>query len=82
MREAFQIRTEDLKPGDIVRVHQGKRPGRRGPKGRQKIKHGTVLKVYDRFILLQLPGWKESFLIPDIIAGYVRIELLEGRKAI
>ena len=64
-------------PGDRVRVILPELKG-----NKKVIRHGRVVEVYERFILVQLrEGWRECVNVGTIIAGEARIELLEGRKA-
>lgn len=73
----------NVRPGDRVRVTL---PGIRGLKntagrGRggkwaKRRYTGRVLEVYEPFVLVQLPAWKESVNIGTIVAGDASIEVL------
>lgn len=60
----------EYKPGDMVRVTWDR--------GQQR--QGRVLRVYERFILIQFPRWRECVNIATLISGDVKIELVERRK--
>lgn len=76
-----------IKPGARVRVDLPALPGLKttaetGIGGRwvKRRYKGEVLQVYERFILVQLPGWRECINVGSIIAGEAQIELLERGK--
>lgn len=78
----------DVVPGDRVQVTL---PGIRGLKntagrGRggkwaKRRYTGRVLQVHERYILVQLPAWKECVNVGTLISGEASIELLERRQA-
>lgn len=73
-----------LKPGDRVRVTLPSIPGLKKTgesRWTKRVYTGRVLRVHDRYILIQLPGWKECVNVGTLISGEAQIELLEGRKA-
>jgi hypothetical protein len=79
----------DIAPGDRVRVTlpvlkgvngEGE-IGKKGVGRRGKRQHtGRVLQVHERYILVQLPGWRECVNVGTVIAGEAQIELLERGK--
>jgi len=79
----------DIDPGDRVRVTlpvlkgvngEGE-IGKKGVGRRGKRQHtGRVLQVHERYILVQLPGWRECVNVGTVIAGEAQIELLERGK--
>lgn len=64
-----------LTPGDQVEV---KLVPIKGVKTRQC--EASVLQVYKRFVLVQLPQWKECVNLGAVLAGDEDIKLLEGEK--
>lgn len=79
--------TKGIKPGDRVRVTLPGIPGLKSNsaqgRGKSRRTHtGRVLQVHERYILVQLPAWKECINLGTIIAGEAWIALLEGRQAV
>ncbi len=73
-----------IKPGDKVRVTLPAIPGlKKTEESRwtKRVYTGRVLEMHERFVLVQLPGWRECVNVGTVIAGEAQIELLEGRKA-
>ena len=72
-------------PGDRVRVTLPSIPGLKSDsapgRGKSRRTHtGLVLQVHKRYILVQLPGWRECVNVGTVIAGEAQIELLERGK--
>lgn len=66
---------QKLKKGDLVTIIEHvPRYGGRGP----RILKGRVLYLHKRYIVIQFPNYRESFLTADIIAGKVKIERREA----
>lgn len=62
---------QKLKKGDLVTIIEYvPNYGGRGP----RILKGRVLYLYKRYIVIQLPKYRESFLTADIITGLVKID--------
>ena len=62
---------QKLKKGDLVTIIEHvPRYGGRGP----RILEGKVVYMHKRYIVIQLPKYRESFLTADIIAGLVKIK--------
>ena len=57
-----------FKKGDRVRVSY--KPINKG----KRVKYGRVVKLYEYFILIQLKGFKESYLYQSIRCGDIKIE--------
>lgn len=71
-------------PGDKVQITLPSIPGLKKTSESswtKRVYTGRVLQVHERFILLQLPGWRECVNVGTVIAGEAQIERLEGRKA-
>jgi hypothetical protein len=79
-REQKEASIKDYKfgyqPGDLVRVTFD-------TWNRYKCKErtGRVLKVYDRFVLIQFAGWKECVNLGSLITGDTRMEIVKRGKA-
>lgn len=75
-REAVSLRERlGLCKGDRVRILQ------RCGKAAERVCEGTVLKVYEHHVLVQLPRWKESFNFGQMACGEVIVTRLERRRA-
>ena len=66
----------EYQPGDSVRVTFDTRN-----KYRCMVRTGRVLKVYDKYVLVQFEGWKECVNLGSLITGDTRMELLKRGKA-
>jgi uncharacterized protein Veg len=66
----------EYQPGDLVRVTFD-------TWNRYKCKErtGRVLKVYDKYVLVQFEGWRECVNLGSLITGDTRMELLKRGKA-
>ena len=74
----------DIAPGDQVRVTLPSLPGLKKTgesRWTKRVYTGRVLEMHERFVLVQLPGWRECVNVGTVIAGEAQIERLEGRKA-
>jgi len=70
-------------PGDKVRVTLPAIPGLKKTgesRWTKRVYTGRVLEMHERFVLVQLPAWKECINLGTIIAGEAQIELLERGK--
>ena len=66
----------EYRPGDLVRVTFDTR-------NRYKCREltGRVLKVYDKYVLVQFEGWRECVNLGSLIAGDTRMEIVKRGKA-
>jgi len=72
-------------PGDRVRITLPSIPGLKKTgesRWTKRVYTGRVLQVHDRYILIQLPAWKECVNVGTLISGEAQIEPLERRQAV
>ncbi len=70
-------------PGDRVRVTLPAIPGlKKTEESRwtKRVYTGRVLRVYERYILVQLPGWKECVNVGTLISGEAQVGTLDRER--
>ena len=79
-REQKEASIKDYKfgyqPGDLVRVTFDTRN-----RYKCRVLTGRVLKVYDKYVLVQFEGWKECVNLGSLITGDTRMEIVKRGKA-
>lgn len=73
----------DIAPGDQVRVTLPAIPGlKKTEESRwtKRVYTGRVLRVYERYILVQLPGWKECVNVGTLISGEAQVGTLDRER--